>query len=142
MSRCPYVVARRTDGRISGTAPKNDNTKGAAQAAMLAHIERTLHPDGVPRKEELPTFHEWFNGRFWREWVVGRKNKPTEQRSKKIIYECHLKDFFGSLPLDQIRVSEVAQCRAKLVDRELSESASTTSSWCCRRRCATRTTAS
>ena len=28
---------------------------------------------------------EWFNGRFWLEWVVGRKNKPTEVRSKQII---------------------------------------------------------
>ncbi len=75
----------------------------------------------VPAKKEVPTFHEWFHGRFWREWVVGRKNKPTEQRSKKIIYECHLKEFFGTLPLDQIRVSEVAQFRAQLVERELSE---------------------
>jgi integrase len=110
-----------TSTRISGTAPKNDNTKGAAQAAMLEHVERVLHPEKVPPKKEVPTFHEWFNGRFWREWVVGRKNKPTEKRSKKTIYECHLKDFFGSLPLDEIRVSEVAQFRANLVDRRLSE---------------------
>jgi hypothetical protein len=42
-------------------------------------------------KKEVSTFHEWFTGRFWREWVVGRRNKPTEVKSKEYIYERHLK---------------------------------------------------
>src|SRR5690349_8622338 len=28
-------------------------------------------------KEVTPTFAEWFSGRFWTEWVIARKNKPS-----------------------------------------------------------------
>ncbi len=117
-------IVRFPDGtreRISGSAPKHVNTKVGAQQAMLDHIERALHPERVPVRKEVLTFHEWFHGRFWAEWVTGRKNKPTERRSKTIIYECHLKDVFGSLPLDEIGVTEIAQFRAALVARDLSE---------------------
>jgi len=31
-------------------------------------------------KKEVPTFAEWFKGSFWHEWVIGRKNKPSEVR--------------------------------------------------------------
>jgi len=71
--------------------------------------------------KEVPTFDEWFHGRFWREWVVGRKNKPTEVRSKQIIYRCHLKDRLGDKRLDEIGVGEIARLRADLVNAELSE---------------------
>ncbi|MFN0248756.1 MAG: tyrosine-type recombinase/integrase, partial [Kofleriaceae bacterium] len=110
----------RTRERISGSAPTHINTKVAAERAMLDHIERVLHPDRAPTRKETPTFAEWFDGKFWREWVVGRKNKPTEVRSKKIIYENHLKPRFGAMQLDEI-TSEVAQLRADLVAMELSE---------------------
>jgi integrase len=66
-------------------------------------------------KEEVPTFDEWFNGRFWLEWVVGRKNKPTEVRNKQGIYRLHLKDALGDKRLDEIGVGEIAQLRAALV---------------------------
>jgi len=117
-----YVqIADGTTVRISGSAPKHDNTRTATQKALLEHVERVLYPGRGPQPKEVPTYEEWFHGRFWSEWVVGRKNKPTEQRSKKIIYDCHLKDAFGSLPLDEIRVTEIAQFRAALVARGLSD---------------------
>jgi integrase len=74
-----------------------------------------------PDKKEVPTFDEWFHGRFWREWVVGRKNKPTEVRSKQTIYRLHLKDRLGHKRLDEIDVGEVARFRASLVEKELGE---------------------
>lgn len=49
----------------------------------------------LPQKVEVPTFTDWFKGRFWDEWVVGRKNKPTEVRSKNIIFDLHLKPRFA-----------------------------------------------
>jgi hypothetical protein len=79
---------------------------------MLDHIERVMHPERVPTRKETPTFSEWFRGRFWKEWVVGRMNKPTEVRSKNIIFECHLEPRFGKMPLDEVTTSEVAQFRA------------------------------
>ncbi len=72
-------------------------------------------------KKEVPTFHKWFNGRLWREWVVGRRNKPTEVTSKEIVYRCHLEAAFGALRLDEIGAGEVAAFRASLVEKKLSE---------------------
>ncbi|MCU1278319.1 MAG: phage integrase family protein, partial [bacterium] len=67
------------------------------------------------------TFAEWFKGRFWNEWVVGRKNKPSEVESKEGIYNFHLKPYFGSMQLDDIDDPVIAQFRAKLVKDKLSE---------------------
>jgi len=117
-------VVHKPDGtreRISGSAPNHINTKVAAEREMLDHIERVLHPERVPTRKGTPTFSEWFKGRFWREWVVGRKNKPSEVRSKNIIYDCHLEPRFGEMPLDEITTSEVAQFRADLVAKKLSD---------------------
>ena len=115
---------RKPDGtrvRLEGRAPKYNNTKVAAQQALLDHIERTLHPERVPQPKEVLTFAEWFKGRFWREWVIGRRNKPTEVKSKEFIYEGHLKPAFGALQLDEIGTGEIAAFRASLVEKKLSE---------------------
>ena len=71
--------------RVSGTAPKHDNTKEAAQKAERAEVHEALHPTvtvGAAIKKEVPTYSEWFKGRFWQEWVIGERNKPSERRSK------------------------------------------------------------
>jgi integrase len=95
---------------------------GAHEAEQRA-IQRVLAENNgankAAEKEEVPTFHEWFTGRFWREWVVGRRNKPTEVRSKEIIYRCYLEAAFGSRPLDQIGTGDVAAFRASLVEKGL-----------------------
>ena len=76
----------------------------------------------------MPTFARWFwgtasdaeepNGRFWIEWVIGRKNKPGEQMEKKCIYQIHLRPAFGHLQLDEIGVGEIARFRASLIQRD------------------------
>ena len=62
-------------------------TKVGAQEAEQRAIRQALAPAVAepppPTKQEVPTFDEWFTGRFWREWVVGRRNKPTEVKSKE-----------------------------------------------------------
>ena len=121
-------VMRLPDGskkRIGGTPTKN--TKQAAEEEEQRHVEREickfyehkLSPSSQPK--EVPTFQEWFDGRFWREWVIGRRNKPSEQRSKQIIYRTHLKNRFGAMRLDQIGAGEIAQLRADLIERALSD---------------------
>src|SRR3954464_7820824 len=102
--------------------PRSVNTKVAAQEELRHHIERILHPERfATSKRGVPTFDEWFTGRFWREWVVGRRNKPTEVLSKASIYECHIKEVFGHRRLDEIGTGEIAAFRASLVEKELSE---------------------
>src|SRR3954468_19266317 len=76
--------------RISGKPAIN--TKQAAVDAEREHIERELAKIRNPATaKEVPTFATWFKGRFWDEWVVGRKNKPSEVESKDGIYNFHLK---------------------------------------------------
>jgi integrase len=53
--------------------------------------------------------------------VIGRRNKPTEVKSKDFIYEGHLKPAFGELRLDEIGTGEIAAFRATLVEKKLSE---------------------
>jgi integrase len=69
----------------------------------------------------VPLFSEWFNGRFWEEWVIARKNKPSEVEAKRAIFNFHLRPAFGDVQLDAIDDERVAQFRAKLVKSGLSE---------------------
>lgn len=85
---------------------------------MLEHIERCLHPERVPTRKEHPTFKEWFDGRFWTEWVISRKNKPSEVESKKSIMKIHLEPEFGEMTLDEIDTSAIARFRAKLIQKK------------------------
>src|SRR4051794_4917858 len=78
-----------------------DNKRGAEE------YERKVRMDiqaGTFEREDVPTFDVWFNGRFWDEWVIGRKNKPSERHAKKSIFAYHLKKRFGAMPLDEIGV--------------------------------------
>jgi integrase len=103
------------------------NTKAAALEAERRHIELVQQPPRVT----VPTFDQWFRGeptsdgeytgRFWNEWVVARDNKPTERRSKRTVYELHLRREFGHLQLDRIGVAEIARFKAKLIASELSK---------------------
>jgi len=52
---------------------------------------------------------------------VGRCNKPSEVRSKNIIFENHLEPRFGPMTLDKIVTPEVASFRADLVAIPLSK---------------------
>jgi hypothetical protein len=103
--------------------PSTAIRRGAAEDALKQHIERIQHPEraGVVEPAKVITFGDWFKGRFWREWVVAQKNKPSEVRSKNIVYELHLEPRFKDTPLDEIDVSVVAQLRADLVEKRLSE---------------------
>jgi integrase len=69
-----------------------------------------------PEKKEVPTFAEWFNGRFWTEWVIARRNKPSEVESKRSIFKVHLESAFGSMALDEIDVPAISRFRAKLIE--------------------------
>jgi hypothetical protein len=53
---------------------------GAIEAEQRAI--REVHAPKPQATQEVPTFSVWFKGRFWKEWVVGRCNKPSEVRSK------------------------------------------------------------
>jgi hypothetical protein len=115
--------------RIFGTPTLN--TREAAERAEHDHIERVQNPPDPVREREVPTYAEWFwgadatakepQGRFWIEWVVARKNKPSEVESKLGIYTCHLRSLFGKLRLDEIDESAIARFRASLLAHKVGE---------------------
>ena len=115
-------VVKLLDGtkvRISGTPTRN--TREAAEQDERAHIERVRNPQPKKERKEVPKFGEWFRGRFWREWVVGRKNKPGEADEKMRVFESRLEKRFGERRLDEIGVAEIAAFRASLVEEKLTE---------------------
>jgi integrase len=81
-----------------------------------ARLHRALNP--MEEKEETPTFKEWFEGRFWKEWVVAQKNKPSEQESKLSSFRIHLEPYFGRMSLAEIDSAAVAQFKAALVQKK------------------------
>ncbi len=91
------------------------NTKEAALADERQSILRVIDPR--PIRKEVPTFSEWFNGRFWYEHVVSRENKPSEVESKRSIFRTHLEPAFGSVRVDDIDVAAIARFRAELKDK-------------------------
>jgi integrase len=120
-----------TRERIFGTpgapGPYHDlpRTRFGAQQAERRAISEAMN--GKPPRaaasatKEAPKFYDWFHGNFWSEWVLGRKNKPSEQYEKQTIYRCHLGPRFGAMRLDEITFAEIARFRADLVAAELGE---------------------
>jgi len=125
------TTVKSPDGRkvrIFGTpgvpGPYHDlaQSRVGAQEAEQRAIREVCAPKLEPSiKKEVPTFAEWFKGSFWHEWVIGRKNKPSEVRSKNIIYDLHLEPRFGRMRLDEITTPVVARFRADLVAKKLGD---------------------
>ena len=114
------TVVRLPDGRkvrISGTPELN--TKAAAQDEERLHIQRLKNP--TMAKPAAPKFGEFFNGRFWQEWVIARKNKPGEMEEKRRVYERYLRPRFANKRLDEIRDDDVLRLQAELSKGGLKE---------------------
>ena len=94
----------------------------AIMAAFAEVPAAATTPAPTPAKrEEVLTFEDWFHGRFWTEWVIAQKNKPSEVESKLSIYKVHLGPEFGRLALGAIDFPAIARFRAKLIKAELSD---------------------
>jgi integrase len=125
-----------TKERVSGTpgipGPFHDlaNSKVGAQEAERRAIAaalagKALAGSAEAKKEadekKLPTFKEWFHGRFWIEHVKAQDNKPSEVESKESIMKVHLEPEFGSMRIDEIDVGAINRFRARLLEKELSK---------------------
>jgi hypothetical protein len=93
----------------------------AEQRAIKNALASTTGAATPPEKKEVPRFEEWFNGRFWTEWVVARRNKPSEVESKRSIFNVHLGPAFGDVAVDEIDVPMISRFRAKLIGAKKSD---------------------
>lgn len=106
--------------RISGTAPKQFNTKQAALQAEREHIQRLVSPapaaPPAPERKEVPTF-EKFAVEF--EAYARANNKPSELMSKRAILKHHLTPAFGRMRLDEIGEREIEAYKAAKLDEHV-----------------------
>jgi integrase len=109
-----WVDFRFKGERIRKKSPI-DTKRGAEEYER--QLRQELFTGPIAERKVLP-FDEWFRGRFWREWVIARKNKPSEVQAKESIYKNHLAAAFGHRRLDQIGPAEIADFRAALIERD------------------------
>ncbi|HLL24953.1 MAG TPA: hypothetical protein VK427_22620 [Kofleriaceae bacterium] len=93
--------AQEAEGRAIAAAGAGKATSGTSEQKAEGE-----------KKKELPTFTEWFNGRFWTEHVIAQDNKPSEVESKQSIMKIHLEPMFGSKRLDEIDIGSINRFRA------------------------------
>lgn len=111
--------------RVSGTAPKQFNTKQAVLQAEREHILRLTNPAMVaavapptPARKEVPTLAK-FVPEF--EAYAVSNNKPSEVDSKRAILRAHLIPAFGHLRLDDIGERRIEAYKAKKLEAKLSK---------------------
>ena len=110
------TVATLPDGskeRISGTPTLN--TRDAAVNAERDHLKRLGLRGGT--REPAPTLAEWFDGRFWTEWVIGEGNRKGTQTEKQCLFDHHLRESLGHIPLDEIDQAAVQRLKAELATK-------------------------
>ena len=112
--------------RISGCAPKHDNTKLAATQAERDHIARVQRGEAVPKpkpvaedKTETAIILRDFAADFTKTYVR-TNNKPSEQKAKEKILRRYLLPTLGAHRLSDIRAKEIEALKAELLDRGLS----------------------
>src|SRR5580692_6978972 len=102
-----------TRRRISGTPAINK--RWAAEMAEETEIRRLLDAAAQPKpRKEVPTFEEWFLGRYMREWCEAQHNKPSTVDEKRSIFDHHLRGFLGPLRLDAIDVGVIQALKAAM----------------------------
>jgi integrase len=107
-----------TTRRISGTPAINK--RWAAEKAEETEIRRLLDAAAQPKpqpQKEVPTFGEWFLGRYMREWCEAQHNKPSTVEQKRSVYDHHLRDLLGHLRLDAIDVGTIQMLKARMNER-------------------------
>ena len=99
--------------RITGCAPRHDNTREACERKLLKHIESLREQQSAEKEVEL-TFTQWFRGRVWSEWVIGEENKPGTREEKDSVFRVHLEPFFGDMRMHDIDQTAIQQFKAAL----------------------------
>lgn len=100
--------------RISGSAPRHENTKDAARQAEKEHILRLLTEASTPKKEpvrEAPTCNEFAKSYLE---ISAVKNKPSSVRSKEWALRVHLLPRIGHLRLDQVTYAVIEDLKVEL----------------------------
>jgi integrase len=116
-----YVVIKGRVERPSGSAPKKQNTKAAAEVAerKAIHALETATPLAVATGKDVPTFEEWSEVYMTKRTL---KQSESERDSKRQKLKSVLVPRFGKKHLDQIDQEAIDDFIKSLVDEELAPS--------------------
>lgn len=106
--------------RISGSAPRHNNSKDAARQAEKEHILRVLTEASAPKKEpvqEAPTVNEFVKSYLE---ISTLKNKPSSIKAKESLLRMHLLPRVGQLKLDQVTYAVIEDLKVDLAKTPLS----------------------
>ncbi len=108
------VTVQLPDGskqRIGG-CPFNANTQAAAEHAEREAIARALAGARNPAQKEVPTFRGF--AEEFQDTYVKANNKPAERKAKEMVLRTILVPTFGERRLDEVRMRDVEQLKARL----------------------------
>jgi len=118
----PDSSGERQRKRIYGTAPKDENTRAAAEQAMFDKIRevqtsKTVTPNAedAPKKKEVPTLKKFVEERFLP--YARNKNKPSEMRGKLSAFKRHILPILGELRLDEITPLHIEDYKREKLER-------------------------
>jgi integrase len=100
--------------RISGSAPRHNNTKDAAKQVEKDHILRVLSEASAPKLEpakEVPTVQEF--ARSYLE-ISAVKNKPSSVKAKESLLRMQILPRVGHLKLDQVTYAVIEDLKVEL----------------------------
>lgn len=100
--------------RISGSAPRHENTKDAARQAEKEHILRVLTEASTPKKEpvqEVPTVNTF--AKTYLE-ISAVKNKPSSVKAKECLLRMRILPHVGHLKLDQVTYAAIEDLKLAL----------------------------
>lgn len=110
-----YLVIDSRAHRISGSAPKKQNTKAAAERAEREHIARLYNPTpSGPSGGGSPTFKEW--SETYMEHGTA-KQSPSEIKGKRQKLKALLVPMLGKTRIDQIGRLDLDRVRSALKAR-------------------------
>ncbi len=129
------IPGREKPLRISGCAPRHNNTKEAAKQAEREHIAQVQRGAAAPEQEPAqakvvstepmrpvePEKPVMTFGAFASEYMTAyarTNNKPSEQKSKEKILRRYLLPHLGQLPLDAIRAKEIESFKGAMLEEE------------------------
>ncbi len=107
--------------RISGSAPRANNTKAAAVRMERLHVERALSGllgREARTKREAPFYREWAETFFA---LTKAKNKPSTVATRESVLRVHLVPRFGAYRLNEINYGAVQDFAVSQVNRGLAK---------------------
>ena len=114
-----YVDFRHERKHIRKKSPENTRKGALAYESLLrsrATRGKAIFPEEKQKKKQL-AYSEFYES--WYRDYVKPNNSLSEQKTKKSIYDKHLRPFFGKMPIDEISARDVERFKKEVLEKGL-----------------------